>query len=279
MCLVCLINAEERRARDGSSSTSLLTIDSVDDDDEEDQHAIHYFAIGSMTNTVSLALRELSPISSKPAILKNHKLVFRGSGGMATSEEVDKYEPHENDHDSSEFASEVHGVLHLLTRKNMALLDQFEGGYKRKFCTVELYDGTQVKGGLRMQWTVHGRWLRCIALHWLHYCNGLHCIISLHFIAFHCISLHFVCSYRPGLACEALVTPCWSWNQGRKVNRVLVLFSSSSNQSMVSREDEFEPSLARRSSALIKQTRHIAKQLACERCTSGLDDRFTRWRC
>ena len=69
MCLVCLINAEEMRNKDGSSY-SLTIEDSFDDEDDAADHAIHYFAIGSMTNTVSLALRELSPISSKPAILK-----------------------------------------------------------------------------------------------------------------------------------------------------------------------------------------------------------------
>jgi len=42
--------------------------------------AIHYFAIGSMTNVTSIALRELSPINSKPGILRNHRLLFRGSG-------------------------------------------------------------------------------------------------------------------------------------------------------------------------------------------------------
>ena len=55
-----------------SSSSSSLT-------------AIHYFAIGSMTNVTSIALRELSPIYSKPGILRNHRLLFRGSGMLAYS--------------------------------------------------------------------------------------------------------------------------------------------------------------------------------------------------
>ena len=90
MCLVCLINAEERRNQPHlprNPSFSSLTTLIHDDAEGHDTHAIHYFAIGSMTNEVSLSLRELTPISSKPAILRNHKLVFRGKGGMATVEE------------------------------------------------------------------------------------------------------------------------------------------------------------------------------------------------
>ena len=146
---MCLINAEERRNKgELSSSVSFSSLESlVHDDDGEDTHAIHYFAIGSMTNAVSLSLRELTPISSKPAVLKNHVLVFRGSGGMATVEAVDDYAAIDEDGDlmTTEFHEEVHGVLHLLSRKHMTLLDQFEGGYQRKICVVDSYDGAEVK--------------------------------------------------------------------------------------------------------------------------------------
>ncbi len=151
MCLVCLINAEERRNRVGlrersESFGSLVSL--VQDDEGQEQHAIHYFAIGSMTNDVSLSLRELQPISSKPAVLRGHTLVFRGSGGMATVEEMSEdFAPCDEDGDllRTPFVNETHGVLHLLSRKQMALLDQYEGGYNRKICTVNTYnDDTKV---------------------------------------------------------------------------------------------------------------------------------------
>ena len=145
MCLVCLINAEERLRNQSHlprnpSFSSLTTL--IHDEEGYDTHAVHYFAIGSMTNEVSLSLRELTPISSKPAVLRNHKLVFRGKGGMATVEEDHQYEPlleQDGDLEGSGFANEVHGVLHLLSRKQMMLLDQFEGGYQRKICSVITY--------------------------------------------------------------------------------------------------------------------------------------------
>mmetsp|Transcript_16777 Transcript_16777/g.36621 ORF Transcript_16777/g.36621 Transcript_16777/m.36621 type:complete len:356 (+) Transcript_16777:1-1068(+) len=39
----------------------------------------------------------------------------------------------------------IHGVLHLLTAQHMKVLDDFEGGYKRTACLVQLYDGTEVR--------------------------------------------------------------------------------------------------------------------------------------
>lgn len=56
------------------------SVDSIKIDDSQSLTAIHYFAIGSMTNVTSIALRELSPIYSKPGILRDHRLLFRGSG-------------------------------------------------------------------------------------------------------------------------------------------------------------------------------------------------------
>ena len=149
MCLVCLINAEERRSKKPNTrKPSFTTIESlVYDDDGNDMHAVHYFAIGSMTNQVSLSLRELTPISSKPAILRNHKFVFRGAGGMATTVKVEAHVSLDVDGDleSTPFANEVHGVLHLLSRRQMNLLDKFEGGYIHKVCKVSTYDGTEVE--------------------------------------------------------------------------------------------------------------------------------------
>ena len=107
--------------------------------------ALHYFAIGSMTNMTALSLRELSPISSRAAVLKGHRLIFRGHGGMATAEEFSVVDTFTYDVDEAEYPFDcVHGVLHLLTMEHVKLLDEFEGGYLRKQCIVSLYDGTEV---------------------------------------------------------------------------------------------------------------------------------------
>ena len=99
-----------------------------------------------MTNMTALALRELSPISSRAAVLKGHRLIFRGYGGMATVEELSVVENLTYDVDETEYPFDcVHGVLHLLTMEHVKLLDEFEGGYLRKQCIVTLYDGTEVR--------------------------------------------------------------------------------------------------------------------------------------
>jgi gamma-glutamylcyclotransferase (GGCT)/AIG2-like uncharacterized protein YtfP len=149
MCLVCFINAEETRSKKSGSysattSSSASETSSDDGSDSENQprvpHAIHYFAIGSMTNSTALALRELTPISSQPATLQGYRLLFRGSGGMATAEKEGHYEHAESDAGDYPFDC-IHGVLHLLSGPQMKVLDEIEGGYKRRTCKVLLYDG------------------------------------------------------------------------------------------------------------------------------------------
>jgi hypothetical protein len=148
MCLVCFINAEESRLKKPSNSSATTSTESdaesSDNGSESDtlstSHAIHYFAIGSMTNMTAMALRELTPISSQPAILKDHRLLFRGSGGMATAEKNDDLNIQEGDAKDYPFSG-IHGVLHLLTGPQMKILDDFEGGYRRRACKVMLYDG------------------------------------------------------------------------------------------------------------------------------------------
>jgi hypothetical protein len=148
MCLVCFINAEEYRSRKGNNlycapaDGGSFPVENEQENEEEgdENHAIHYFAIGSMTNTTALSLRELTPISSQPAMLEGHRLLFRGSGGMATAEEYGDFElVHGLDSEEYPFPG-VHGVLHLLSAPQMKILDDFEGGYNRKVCTVTLYD-------------------------------------------------------------------------------------------------------------------------------------------
>jgi hypothetical protein len=186
MCLVCYINAEESRSKQEEMKLQELQdlqeqqnasteedldaefcgdclpvpgaplspqspqsdIESIEDDIRIDEggHAVHYFAIGSMTNSTSLSLRELSPIFSRPAVLPGYRLLFRGSGGMATAEREGGggYELLEGDAEEYPFDC-IHGVLHLLTAQHMKVLDDFEGGYCRAAVMVQLYDGTEVR--------------------------------------------------------------------------------------------------------------------------------------
>ena len=127
------------------SSEDNSTDDQDDSSSDSSAQAVHYFAIGSMTNRTALSLRELSPISSQAAILKGYRLLFRGSGGMATAEKIygDDYSTYHVDASDYPFDG-IHGVLHLLTMEHMKTLDEYEGGYFRKQCVVTLYDGTEV---------------------------------------------------------------------------------------------------------------------------------------
>jgi hypothetical protein len=78
---------------------------------------VWYFAIGSMINPISLYLRDLTPLISYPARCSNHKRVFRGPGGMADIEACPE--------------ADFHGIVHLLSDEQMALLDGMELGYNR----------------------------------------------------------------------------------------------------------------------------------------------------
>lgn len=109
-------------------------------------NAVHYFAIGSMTNRTALLLRDITPISSQAAFLPGYRLLFRGSGGMATVERVPFEGFSLSPVDAVDYPFEgVHGVLHLLTAAQMKLMDEFEGGYFRRPCVVRLPNGTEVK--------------------------------------------------------------------------------------------------------------------------------------
>lgn len=160
MCLVCVIKAEEARlkqdeaSKEAKASTQINTpftdhedTDSLRDDcsttsSVSQPTAYHYFAIGSMTNTTALSLRELTPISSRPAMLCGYRLVFRGNGGMASAEKNDSIVLYD-DVDQKDYPFNcIHGVLHLLTASDMQTLDEFEGGYEKEECKVLLYDNT-----------------------------------------------------------------------------------------------------------------------------------------
>lgn len=72
----------------------------------------NYFAIGSMMNKISLNARGIFPVESKPAIIQDFALAFKGDAGMATAVPTP--------------GSSFHGVIHTITEKEMNVLDQIE---------------------------------------------------------------------------------------------------------------------------------------------------------
>jgi len=90
-----------------------------------------YFAIGSMMNPVSMQLREIVPIESHPAEIKDWELVFRGPGGMGSIEAKEN--------------ATLYGVLHLLTETEMASLDKMEMSYRKVLCEASYGNGKTQK--------------------------------------------------------------------------------------------------------------------------------------
>jgi hypothetical protein len=85
---------------------------------DDDNHVyIWYLAIGSMTNPISLHLRDLTPLISYPAKCPGYRLVFRHPDGMADIEPCK--------------GKAFHGVVHLLPIEQMIHLDQVEHMYRR----------------------------------------------------------------------------------------------------------------------------------------------------
>lgn len=90
-----------------------------------------YFAIGSMCNPQSLALRNLRPAASWPAEILDHELVFDlGPSGMADA--------------IPRTGASFHGVLHEMAPADMASLDRLEASYRRMPARVRRYDGKEV---------------------------------------------------------------------------------------------------------------------------------------
>ena len=140
----------DNSVRDNNSETEDCVPEVLEDEENEDEEssgneseseaetppaealAIHYFAFGAMTNMTAVSLRELTPISSQPAILKGYRLLYLGSGGMATAEREGEYELL-HDQDEMEYPFDcIHGVLHLLSAAHMKILDDFEGKKKNE---------------------------------------------------------------------------------------------------------------------------------------------------
>ena len=94
---------------------------------EEEQELIWYFAIGSMMNPTSCALREFHPKESHPAKLLDYEIQFFSSMGFAEA--------------VPSKGSCMHGVVHHVTKEQMKQLDTIELGYIRQNGTAELYHG------------------------------------------------------------------------------------------------------------------------------------------
>lgn len=108
---------------------NILAFNNPDKTTIEDNDKVYawYFAIGSMTNPISLYLRDLTPLLSYPAKCLDYRLVFRAPCGMA-------------DIQASQ-GEEFHGVVHLLALDQLLRLDQIEHMYTRE--TVRVVDYQQ----------------------------------------------------------------------------------------------------------------------------------------
>ena len=91
---------------------------------------VEYFAIGSMMNKTSLAMRDLRPAKSRPAFLKDFELIFGTKGGMAAARPGLGYE--------------MHGVVHRVTKEELLKLDKIEFLYVRERVEVFVYDGDRL---------------------------------------------------------------------------------------------------------------------------------------
>ena len=91
---------------------------------------LEYFAIGSMMNPISLRMREISPIRSRPGVLKGYELIFVMANGYAAARKCDT---------SKE--EEIHGVLHTISKQTMEQLDRIESTYvKAVEVSIKLYE-------------------------------------------------------------------------------------------------------------------------------------------
>jgi len=95
----------------------------------EDSDSVWYFAIGSMINPISMAGRNLHPITSVAAEILDHSLYFYGTS-MAEA--------------IPEEGSSFHGVLHKMTLGDQKFLDGIERDLTPAKCKCKLYSGQLV---------------------------------------------------------------------------------------------------------------------------------------
>ena len=93
---------------------------------------VEYFAIGSMMNPISLRMRGLNPVKSRPGILRDYELIFVMTNGMAAARKFDASK--HNDRKC------IHGVLHRVSRPEMDILSKSESTYViEKIVTIDTY--------------------------------------------------------------------------------------------------------------------------------------------
>jgi len=90
---------------------------------------VEYLAVGSMMNKTSITMRGIFPMESRAARLPGYKLLFGMANGFAAAEKVD--------------GEEMHGVLHRITSKELAVLDKIEVMYIRELVEVVPYVGDE----------------------------------------------------------------------------------------------------------------------------------------
>ena len=101
---------------------------------------VEYFAIGSMMNPISLSMRGLHPIESRPGVLKGYELIFVMAHGMAAARKCNE--------EKTEKRNEIHGVLHRIAKKEMETLDKSESTYViGNKVRIELYDDDEIDTG------------------------------------------------------------------------------------------------------------------------------------
>lgn len=93
-----------------------------------------YLALGSMTNPTSLALRDIHPIRSMPATVRDFRLQFTWRTGF----------PHAFGDAQPAAGWQFDGVLHLVTDAQVAILDTIEVGYRKLQAIATTYTGDEV---------------------------------------------------------------------------------------------------------------------------------------
>lgn len=94
-----------------------------------EEETVEYFAIGSMMNPMSLNMRGIHPLESRAACLKDYELFFGMDSGFAAA----RQDP----------GSEMHGVVHRLTRQELDMLDKIEFWYIKELVEVVPYTGEE----------------------------------------------------------------------------------------------------------------------------------------
>eukprot|EP00090_Calanus_glacialis_P006347 TRINITY_DN14957_c0_g1_i1.p1 TRINITY_DN14957_c0_g1~~TRINITY_DN14957_c0_g1_i1.p1 ORF type:complete len:288 (+),score=82.83 TRINITY_DN14957_c0_g1_i1:23-865(+) len=92
-----------------------------------EEETVEYLAIGSMMNKTSINMRGIFPQESRAACLKGYELFFGMANGFAAAKPKQ--------------GGELHGVVHRISKKELAILDKIEVWYIRDLVEVVPYYG------------------------------------------------------------------------------------------------------------------------------------------